>query len=101
MQEPLMLQAGTGTAETSMNEYLNAALMQTELLRKMLYSLRKGSDLSLAAWSEAFEASQRTVDHIHKAMTLAQEVFDGHVVQVSGSLLEDLICDEFQCLTWK
>ena len=74
---------------------------QAELLQKILHALQIGTDLSLAAWHEAFEASNRTLEHINKAMTVAQEVFDGHVVLVSGSLSEDLICDEFKCLTWK
>jgi hypothetical protein len=102
MQEPPRLQAvDTGTAGTAISEYLSAALMQTDLLRKILHALRHGSDLSLTAWQEAFEASHRTVDHIDKAVTLAQEVFEGHMVQMSGSLSEDLLCDEFQCLMWK
>ena len=88
-------------AETGMSEYLNAALMQAELLQKILHALQIGTDLSLAAWHEAFEASNRTLERINKAMTVVQEVFDGHVVLVSGSLSEDMICDEFQCLTWK
>ena len=97
-----MVQAGaTDAAEPEMNEYLNAALMQTELLRKIVYSMQHGSDLSLVAWQEAFEASHRTLEHINKALTLAQEIFDGHVVLTSGALSEDLLCDEFQCLTWK
>ena len=88
-------------AETGMSEYLNAALMQAELLQEFLHALQNGTDLSLAAWHEAFEASNRTLERINKAMTVVQEVFDGHVVLVSGSLSEDMICDEFQCLTWK
>jgi hypothetical protein len=103
MQEtPMQPGVDTATAETGMNEYLNAALMQTEFLRKILDGLQKnGNDLSLVTWREAFEAGQRTLEHLNKAMILAQEVFDGHVVLMSGSLSEDLICDEFQCLTWK
>jgi SHS2 domain-containing protein len=102
MQETPILQAAqTAPTETALHEYLNAALMQTDLLQKIVRGLRNGSDLSLSAWQEAFEASQRTLEHITKAMTLAQEVFDGHLVQVAGSLSEDLVCDEFQCLTWK
>jgi len=102
MQETPMVQTeATDAAETGMSEYLNAALMQAELLQKILHALQIGTDLSLAAWHEAFEASNRTLEHINKAMTLAQEVFDGHVILVSGSLSEDMICDEFQCLTWK
>ncbi len=102
MQEtPMQPGVDTGTAETGLREYLSAALMQTELLQKILRGMRNGNDLSLNAWSEAFEASHRTLEHIDKAVTLAQEVFDGHLVQVSGALSEDLICDEFQCLTWK
>jgi hypothetical protein len=102
MQETAMVQAGaTDAAEAGMREYLDAALMQTELLGKILGGLQNGTDLSLAAWGEAFEASRRTLEHINKAMTLAQEVFEGHVVQVSGALSEDLICDEFKCLAWK
>jgi len=65
--------------------------MQTELLRKILRVLQRGGDLSLSAWDEAFDASHRTLEHINKAVTLAQEVFDG----------QDVLCDEFQCLTWK
>ena len=91
----------TDTAETEMSEFLNAALMQTELLQKILGGLQKGTDLSLGTWHEAFEASHRTLEHINKAVTLAQEVFDGNMVLVSGSMSEDLICDEFKCLTWK
>ena len=91
----------TDAAETGMNEYLNAALMQAELLQKILHALQNGTDLSLAAWHEAFDASNRTLERINKALTVAQEVFDGHVVLVSGSLSEDMLCDEFKCLTWK
>ncbi len=102
MQEtPLQPGVDTGTAEIGLSEYLSVALMQADLLRKILYGMQNGTDLSLTAWSEAFEASHRTLEHINKAVTLAQKVFDGHLVQVSGSLSEDLICDEFQCLTWK
>jgi hypothetical protein len=102
MQEtPTPQGVGTGTAETAVREYLNAALLQTELLRQILRGLQKGDDLPLAAWQEAFEASNWTLEHINKALTLAQEVFDEHMVLVPGSLLEDLTCDEFQCLTWK
>ncbi len=102
MQEALIIQAGaTEAARTSMREYLSEALTQTELLRGMLRGLQQGNELSLAAWEEAFEASQRTVDHINKAMTLAQEVFESHVVQVSGALSEGMRCDEFACLTWQ
>jgi hypothetical protein len=103
MQEtPMQPEVDTATAETGISEYLNAALMQTEFLRKILDGLQKnGNDLSLVAWREAFEAYHRTLEHLNKAMILAQEVFDGHVVLMSGSLSEDLICDEFQCLTWK
>jgi len=91
----------TDAAETGMSEYLNAALMQAEVLQKILHGLQNGTDLSLAAWHEAFEASNRTLERINKAMTVVQEVFDGNVVLVSGSLSEDMICDEFKCLTWK
>ena len=91
----------TDAAKTGMSEYLNAAVMQAELLQKFLHALQNGTDLSLAAWHEAFEASHRTVEHINKGITLAQEVFDGNMVLVSGSMSEDLICDEFKCLTWK
>lgn len=102
MQEQSMAQTeATDVAEGGISEYLSAALMQTELLQKILQNLQEGSDLSLAAWHAAFEASDRTLAHINKAVTLAQQVFDGHVVQVSGALSETLICDEFQCLTWK
>jgi len=75
--------------------------MQADFFQKILLTLQTGTDLSLEAWQEAFEASKRTLEHINKAITLAQEVFDGHVVMVSGSLSEDMICDEFKCLTWK
>ena len=75
--------------------------MQTELLRKILRVLQRGGDLSLSAWDEAFDASHRTLEHINKAVTLAQEVFDGHMAQVAGALSEDVLRDEFQCLTWK
>ncbi len=91
----------TGTAEMGMEEYLNAAVMQAEYLRKILGGLQKGTDLSLAAWSEAFDASHRTLEHINQAVTLAQKVFEGHMVQLSGAMTEDLICNEFECLTWK
>ncbi len=102
MQEtPMPPGVDTDTADTEMSEFLNAALMQTELLQKILGGMQKGSDLSLATWHEAFEASHRTLEHINKAVTLAQEVFDGNMVLVSGSMSEDLICDEFKCLTWK
>ncbi len=66
-----------------------------------LQARQRNNELSLAVWEEAFEASQRTVDHITKAMTLAQEVFETHVVQVSGALSEGMRCDEFACLTWQ
>jgi hypothetical protein len=102
MQETPMVQTGvTNAAETGLGEYLNAALMQTAFLQKILGRLQNGSELSLAAWQDALEASHRTLDHLNKAVTLAQEVFDGHVVLASGALSEDLICDEFQCLLWK
>ncbi|HYU75885.1 MAG TPA: hypothetical protein VEL31_24695 [Ktedonobacteraceae bacterium] len=102
MQElPTAQTETTDVAETGLSEYLSAALMQTEFLQKILRNLQEGSDLSLAAWQAAFEASDRTLEHINKAMTLAQVVFDGHVVEVSGALSEALICDEFKCLTWK
>ncbi len=97
-----MVQAGaTDATEADIREYLNVATVQTELLRKILHALQHGSDLSLAAWQEAFEASNRTLEHINKAVTLAQKVFEGHEVQVSGALSEEMTCDEFQCLTWK
>ncbi len=102
MPETLMTQTGaTNVAETGISEYLSVALMQTELLQKILRNLQEGSDLSLAAWQAALEASDRTLEHIKKALTLAEVVFDGHVVEVSGALSEGLICDEFKCLTWK
>jgi hypothetical protein len=102
MQEKQMEQrVDTGTAEMGMEEYLNAAVMQAEFLRKILGGMQKGTDLSLAAWSEAFDASHRTLEHINKAVTLAQEVFEGHMVQMTGAISEELICDEFQCLKWK
>ena len=97
-----MVQAGaTDAAGAGMREYLDVAVTQTEFLQKILRGLQNGADLSLAAWHEAFEASNRTLEHINKAMAVAQEVFDGHVVMVSGSLSEEMTCDEFQCLTWK
>jgi hypothetical protein len=102
MQETPMVQAGATDMEgAGLREYLNVAVTQTELLQKILRGLQNGADLSLAAWSEAFQASQRTLEHINKAVTLAQEVFEGHEVQVSGALTEEMTCDEFQCLTWK
>ena len=97
-----MMQAkAADTAEVGLREYLSVAVMQAEILQKILGTLQDGTDLSLAAWHEAFEASNRTLEHINKAMTMAEEVFDGHVVLVSGSLSEEMTCDEFQCLTWK
>ena len=97
-----MVQAGASdAAEAAMGEYLNVAVMQAEILQKILGTLQDGTGLSLAAWREAFEASHRTLEHLKQAMTLAQEVFDGHEVQVSGALSEEMTCDEFQCLTWK
>jgi hypothetical protein len=102
MQKPPTVQAGvTNATEAGMREYLNVAMMQAEILQKNLGSLQTGTDLSLAAWREAFEASHRTLEHIDKAVTLAQEVFDGHEVLVWGALSEEMTCDEFQCLTWK
>jgi hypothetical protein len=102
MQETSMARAETtDAAEAGMREYLSVAGMQAEVLQKILVGLQNGSDLSLAAWREAFEACQRTLERIQKAMTLAQEVFDGHEVEVSGALSKEMICDEFQCLTWK
>jgi hypothetical protein len=102
MQEPPMVKAGAMDAtQASMREYLDMAMMQAEFLPKILHGLQTGSDLSLAAWREGFEASHRTLDHINKAMTLAREIFEGHEVQVSGALSEELTCDEFQCMTWK
>ena len=88
-------------AEAGLREYLSVAMMQTETLQKILRSLQDGTDLSLAGWREAFEASHRTLEHLKQAVTLAQEVFDGHEVLVSGALSEEMTCDEFQCLTWK
>ena len=97
-----MVQAeATDAAEAGMGEYLNLAVMQAETLQKILRNLQNGTNLSLSVWREAFEASHRTLEHINKALTLAQEIFDGHVVLTSGALSEDLLCDEFQCLTWK
>jgi hypothetical protein len=100
-ETPTVQGADIGTAEPGMREYVDAALMQTEQLRKILRILQRGGDLPLTAWHEAFDASHRTIEHINKAITLAQEVFDGHIEQVSGALSEDVLCDEFQCLTWK
>jgi len=102
MQETPMMQAkAADTAEAGLREYLSVAVMQAEILQKILGTLQDGTDLSLAAWREAFEASHRTLEHLKQAVTLAQEVFDGHEVQVSGALSEEMTCDEFQCLTWK
>lgn len=102
MQESPMVQAGvTDATEAGMREYLDVAMMQAEILQKILRGLQTGTYLSLAAWSEAFEASRRTLEHIDKAMTLSQEIFDGHEVLVWGALSEEMTCDEFQCLTWK
>jgi hypothetical protein len=102
MQEKQIQQrVNAGTAEMGVEECLNVAALQAEYLRKILDGLQKGTDLSLAAWSEAFDASHRTLEHINKAVTLAQEVFEGHLLQMSGALSEDLICNEFACLTWK
>jgi hypothetical protein len=102
MQETPLSQIGvTNAVETGLDEYLNAALMQTEYLQQILRRLQNGNELSLAAWKEAFDGSHRTIDHLNKAVTLAQEIFDGHVILTSGALSEDLVCDEFQCLTWK
>ncbi|HLH63157.1 MAG TPA: hypothetical protein VKV20_15865 [Ktedonobacteraceae bacterium] len=102
MQEtPQELAGTTGAAEIAMNRYLKAALMKTELLRQILCCLQKGGDLSLAAWNEAFQTSHYTLEYIDEVLTLAQEVFDGHVVQIPGSLSTDLLCEEFNCLTWK
>jgi hypothetical protein len=77
------------------------AVVQAEILPKILHGLQAGADLSLATWREAFEASHRTLDHINKAVTRAEEIFDGHEAQVSGALSEEMTCAEFQCLTWK
>ncbi len=88
-------------AQASMREYFDVAVMQAEILPKILYGLQTGSDLSLATWREAFEASLRTLDHINKAVTRAQEIFEGHEADMSGALSEEMTCDEFQCLTWK
>jgi len=97
-----MVQARAADAsEAGLREYLSVAEMQAEILQKILRNLQDGTDLSLAVWREAFEASHRTLDHLEQAVTLAQEVFDGHEVQVSGALSEEMTCDEFQCLTWK
>jgi hypothetical protein len=102
MQEPPMEQVEAMDAtQASMREYLEVAVMQAEILPKILHGLQTGSDLSLATWREAFEASHRTLDHINKAVTRAEEIFDGHEAQVSGALSEEMTCDEFQCLTWK
>ena len=97
-----MVQGGTSDArQVSMRAYLDVAVMQADILPKILHGLRMGSDLSLATWREAFEASSRTLDHINKALTRAQEIFEGHEAQVSGALSEEMTCDEFQCLTWQ
>jgi hypothetical protein len=102
MQEVLRLErVQIAPTETALRDYLNAALLQTDLLQQILCGLRHGSDLSLSTWRQAFEVSHRTLDDITKVMALAQEVFDGHLMQVSGSLAGDWTCDEFQCLTWK
>ncbi len=101
-EEPLMLErVQIAPTEIALRECLNAALRQTDLLQQILHGLRHGNDLSLFTWQQAFEVSHGTLDHITKAMALAQEIFNQHMVQVSGSLTENWICDEFQCLTWK
>lgn len=91
----------TGKADAGMNEYLSVALMQTESLLKILQTLQTGTQLSLATWKDAYAASHRTLERINKAVTLAEEVFDGNVILVPGFVSEDMICDEFKCLTWK
>ena len=97
-----MVQVGAMDAtQASMREYLDVAVMQAEILPKILHGLQTGSDLSLSTWREAFEASHRTLDHISKAVTRAEEIFEGHEADVSGALSEEMTCDEFQCLTWK
>lgn len=102
MQKSPMEQVGASDAtQASMKAYLDVAAMQADILPKILHGLQTGSDLSLATWREAFEASHRTLDHITKALTQAQEIFEGHETQVSGALSEEMTCDEFQCLTWK
>jgi hypothetical protein len=101
MQNPPTAQTEAPDVAGTVSDYLNAALMQTEFLQKILHNLQEGSALSLAAWQAAFEASDRTLEHLSKTMTLTQQVFDGHIMQVSGALSEELTCNEFQCLTWK
>jgi hypothetical protein len=101
MQNTMERRAELATVVADMAEYLGIAEMQTESLLTLVQTLCQGQRLSLSAWHEAFEASQRLVEHIHQALDLAQEVFDEHEVLIAGSLSEDLTCDEFQCLTWK
>lgn len=97
-----MVQArATDAAEAGMREYLNVAVMQTESLLKLLHIMQTGDQLPLVMWQDVFAASQRTVERITKAVTLAQEVFDGHMALVPGFESDELTCDEFQCLTWK
>lgn len=97
-----MVQVGAMDAtQAGMREYLDVAMMHAEILPKILHSLLTGSDLSLATWRKNFEESHRTLEYINKAMTRAQEIFDGHEAEVSGALSEEMTCDEFQCLTWK
>ncbi len=102
MQEtPIVQGVDTTTADTGMREYLSTAAMQAESLLKIFQTLLSGSQLSLATWQEAFAASHRTLERINKAVTLTEEVFDGHMVQTPGFVSEDMTCDEFQCLDWK
>ncbi len=97
-----MVQVGaTDATQASIREYLDVAVMQAEILPKILHGLLTGSDLALATWRQNFEESHRTLEYINKAMTRAQEIFDGHETEMSGALSEEMTCDEFQCLTWK
>ena len=97
---PIVQGTELDTADTGMREYLSVAEMQTQSLLKILQTLQAGSHLSLATWQEVFAASHRTAERITKAITLAEEVFDGHVVLMPGFVSEDMTCDEFTCLTW-
>jgi hypothetical protein len=102
MQEPPIEQGMyTGTSVAGMEEFLSVAQKQTEALLKILQTLQTGTYLSLATWGDAYAASHRILGRINIAITLAEEVFERHVVLVPGFVSEDMICDEFKCLTWK
>jgi hypothetical protein len=102
MQETPTVQTGVpDTPETALREHLNTAVIQTEALLQLLHTLQTGARLSLDTWQEVFAASQDAVERINQAVTLAQDVFDGHVVLLPGFVAAELTCDEFQCLTWQ